>query len=137
MSLRGETRLSIDLNVNRLGGIQVRGYRRWLIYMFESLLLNAYAAMPNGGVVTITGARQARWVEIRISDTGKGVPENLRDKIFRVAITGRSNHKGLGIGSLLVTTLVEENNGRIELEKPGPGDTTVLIRLPYAGRAEK
>ncbi|HUG34596.1 MAG TPA: GAF domain-containing protein [Anaerolineales bacterium] len=137
MRLRGETLHRFEVNVKALGGIQVRGYRRWLIYMFESLLLNAYAAMPRGGQATITGTRQGKWVEIRICDTGTGVPKPLRDKIFKVAITGKNKHKGLGIGSLLVTTLVEENNGRIELEKPGPGDTTVLIRLPSAGGTEK
>ena len=75
--------------------------------------------------------------EIRIRDTGKGVPRRLRDKIFKVAITAESGHQGLGIGSLLVTTLIEENGGKIELEKPGPGDTTVLIRLPIGRQARK
>jgi len=54
-----------------------------------------------------------------------------------VQITGRRPHAGLGIGSLLVTTLVDENQGTIELEKPGPGDTTVLIRLPIDRQAKK
>ena len=136
MRLRGDIPQRIEVNVKELGGVQVYGYRRWLIYIFESLFQNAYAAMPRGGQITITGSKQKHWAEIRIRDTGKGVPRKLQDKIFKVAITGRRNHKGLGIGSLLVTTLVEENGGIIELEKPGPGDTTVLLRLPILKQAK-
>jgi GAF domain-containing protein len=136
MRLRGDERHQIDVNLKGLGGVQIHGYRRWLIYTFESLFQNAYTAMPRGGQISILGSKQKQWVEIRIRDTGKGVPPRLRHKIFKVAITGRRNHKGLGIGSLLVTTLVEENGGMIELEKPGPGDTTVLLRLPIGRQAK-
>lgn len=137
MYLRGDMVHSLAVQVKQLGGVQVYGYRRWLIYIFESLFLNAYTAMPRGGQITISGTKQKHVAEIRIQDTGKGVPVRLRDKLFQVAITGRRNPKGLGIGSLLVTTLVEENGGTIELEKPGPGDTTVLLRLPIGRQAKK
>ena len=137
MRLRGDEVHHIDVQMKQLGGVQVNGYRRWLIYIFESLFQNAYAAMPRGGQITISGSKQKHWAELRIQDTGKGVPRKLQDKLFQVAITGRRNPKGLGIGSLLVTTLVEENGGTVELEKPGPGDTTVLIRLPIDRRAKK
>jgi signal transduction histidine kinase len=136
MRLRGNDLHRIEVDVKALRGAQVLGYRRWLIYTFEALFQNAYTAMPKGGQITITGSRQGHWVEIRICDTGKGVPRRLRDKIFKVAITAKNGHRGLGIGSLLVTTLVEENGGNIELEKPGPGDTTVLIRLPIGRQAK-
>jgi signal transduction histidine kinase len=135
--LKGTLIHQIEVNVKALGGVQVRGYRRWLIYLIESVLQNAYNAMPTGGQITISGSKTKEWAEIRIRDTGRGVPRRLQDKLFKEAITGRRNHAGLGIGSLLVTTLVEENQGKIELEKPGPGDTTVLITLPIAQKAKK
>jgi GAF domain-containing protein len=137
MRLQGNDLYRIEVDVKALRGAQVHGYRRWLIYTFESLFQNAYAAMPQGGQITITGSRQGHWAEIRIHDTGKGVPRRVRDKIFKVAITARGGHKGLGIGSLLVTTLIEENRGTVELERPGPGNTTVLIRLPIGRQAKK
>jgi GAF domain-containing protein len=138
LQLEGETRHHIDVHLKNLGGIQVYGYLRWLIYIFESLFMNSRAAMAaRAGQITISACRQRQWVEIRIQDTGKGVPKRLRDKLFKVQITGKRPHAGLGIGSLLVTTLVEENQGTIELEKPGPGDTTVLIRLPIYRQAKK
>ena len=138
LRLDGETRHRIDVHLKNLGGIQVDGYRRWLIYIFESLFMNSRTAMSaKPGQITVNACRQRQWVEIRIQDTGKGVPPGLRDKLFKVQITGRRPHAGLGIGSLLVTTLVDENQGTIELEKPGPGDTTVLIRLPIDRQAKK
>jgi GAF domain-containing protein len=137
MRLQGSQPYQIDVDVKGLGGVQVRGYRRWLIYTFESLFLNAYTAMPRGGRILVTGSKQKGWAEIRIQDTGRGVPLPLRDKLFKVPITARRRSKGLGIGTLLVTTLVEENGGTIELEKPGPGDTTVLIRLPIERQAKR
>ena len=137
MRLRGNLQHQIEVDVRRLGGVQINGYRRWLIYIIESLFQNAFAAMPHAGKISIIGLRQKQMIELRIQDTGRGVPRKLRNKLFQVAITGRRNPKGLGIGSLLVTTLVEEHGGTIELEKPGPGDTTVLLRLPIAQRARK
>jgi signal transduction histidine kinase len=127
----------IEADVKTLGGVQVLGYRRWLIFIFENLFQNAYAAMPRGGQILITGKKQKNWAEIRIRDTGRGIPKELRDKIFKERVTTKRKHKGLGIGSLLVTSLVEENQGTIELEKPGPRDTTVLIRLPINKQARK
>lgn len=137
LSLTEESLYKIELNVKALGGVQVLGYRRWLIYLIESLLQNAYHAMPKGGQITITGSKKKEWAEVRIRDTGRGVPARVRDKLFKVAITDKRRRAGLGIGSLLVKTLVEENNGLIELEKPGPGNTTVLIQLPIASKSKK
>jgi signal transduction histidine kinase len=93
--------------------------------------------MPRGGQIVITGTKQKKWVEIRVRDTGKGVPKQLQNKIFKERFTGKRKHKGLGVGTILVTTLVEENGGTIALEKPGPGDTTVLIRLPIFSEAKR
>lgn len=138
LRLDNETHHRVEVHLKKMGGVQINGYRRWLIYIFESLFLNSRAAMSGrAGQISVSACRQRQWVEIRIQDTGKGVPERLRNKLFKVQITGKRSHAGLGIGSLLVTTLVEEHKGTIELEKPGPGDTTVLIRLPIYRQAKK
>jgi GAF domain-containing protein len=135
--LRNDHRHSIEVNVSKLGGAQVYGYRRWLIYTLESIFQNSYKAMPKQGTITVVGTKQRQWVEIRIQDTGKGVPRRLQDIIFKQAVTGKRTHSGLGIGSVLATTLMEETGGSIALEKPGPADTTVLLRLPVAKQAKR
>jgi signal transduction histidine kinase len=115
----------------------VYGYRRWLIYMLESIFQNSYKAMPKEGKITVVGTKQRQGIEIRIQDTGKGVPRRLQNIIFKQAVTGKRTHRGLGIGSVLATTLMEEAGGTIALEKPGPGDTTVLLWLPVAKQAKQ
>ena len=121
---------SLELKLDELGGVQVKGYRRWLIYLLELLIQNSLGAMPKGGRVTISGRRQESWAEIRIQDTGSGIPESIRSSLFKELVTKDQPSLGMGIGGLLAATLVEEHGGRIELERPGPGDTTILIQLP-------
>lgn len=123
---------NLDLKIDELGGLQVKGYRRWLIYLLELLIQNSLIAMSKGGTITISGRRQDSWAEIRIQDTGPGIPENIRNSLFKELVTKDQSSLGMGIGGLLAATLVEEHGGRIELERPGPGDTTVLIKLPIS-----
>jgi signal transduction histidine kinase len=67
---------------------------------------------------------------VRIQDTGVGVPREVQPRLFRELVNKGEDEVGLGVGSLLAANIVEEHEGTIELESPGPGDTTVLIRLP-------
>lgn len=122
--------IEIKTNIEEHGNIEVRGFRRWIIYAFESLLHNARNAMPEGGTITITGRCVGQWSEVRIQDTGIGVPKNIRDKLFKDLIPPEHRRAGMGIGGLLVAAIVEEHGGTIELENPEPQETTILVRLP-------
>lgn len=134
--LRASPPMEIRTEVEALGGVQVRGYRRWLIYALEALLQNARNAMLEEGTVIITSQRAGKRAEIRIQDTGSGVPEAIRCKLFKELVPKEQDRAGMGIGGLLAATIIEEHEGSIELEKPGPGDTTVLISLPVVEGAE-
>ncbi|HLO13653.1 MAG TPA: GAF domain-containing protein [Anaerolineales bacterium] len=123
---------SLKLDVEQLGAVQIKGYRRWLIYLLEVLIQNSLAAMPKGGTVVISGRAQDHWAEIRIQDTGWGIPEKIQNSLFKELVTKDQPLLGMGIGGLLAATLVEEHGGTIQVERPGPGDTTVLIRLPIS-----
>lgn len=126
--------VTVEARTEGLEDAQVLGHRRWLIYCLEILIQNARAALPQGGQVRITGTRNGTHAEIRIQDNGVGVPEEIRPTLFKDKISEKKDKKGLGIGSLLAATIVEDHDGSIELERPGPGDTTVLIRLPVGRR---
>jgi signal transduction histidine kinase len=131
-TLRLGEQVEIEVDMEGLAGAQVRGYRRWIIHALEGLLQNAYKAMPEGGTVTIRGQRKGAWAEVRVCDTGEGVPEAVRNKLFKELIPNERDSKGMGIGGLLVATIVEDHEGSVELEATGPGGTTVLVRLPLA-----
>ncbi|MBN1641806.1 MAG: GAF domain-containing protein [Anaerolineae bacterium] len=132
--------VTIETAVEGLSGVQVRGHRRWLISALEGLLQNAARAMPEGGTIAIHGTRNERWAEVRIRDTGAGVPSAIQRKLFREPIprtllSQQPGSPGMGIGALLSAWMIEHEGGSITLERPGPGDTTVLVRLPIAEEA--
>jgi len=121
----------LHTQLDALSGVQLSGYRRWLIYAIQVLLENARRALPpSGGQIIIAGSCSNKWAEVRIIDTGSGVPKSIQGALFRELIPKAGDAQGMGLGALLAATIVEEHGGTISLEDPGPGHTTVLIRLP-------
>jgi signal transduction histidine kinase len=78
-------------------------------------------------------------VEISIADTGAGVPESIRDRIFELFFSTKEVGKGTGQGLALAhTTIVTEHNGKIWFESEVGKGTTFFVQLPLeAGRGEK
>ncbi len=88
---------------------------------------------PQGdkGTITIATAVVDKWAEIRISDTGMGMPPDILDKIFEPFFTTKDVGKGTGQGlAISRSVVVEKHGGSIDVEsEPGRG-TTFIIRLP-------
>jgi nitrogen-specific signal transduction histidine kinase len=61
-----------------------------------------------------------------------GVPPAIQHKLFREPIPKTHDAAGMGIGALLAAWIIEHEGGGITLERPGPGNTTVLVRLPVS-----
>jgi signal transduction histidine kinase len=96
-----------------------------------NLAKNAIQAMPNGGRLTVSCAatRDGR-VEIRVTDTGVGIPPENLAKIFDLYYTTKTT--GTGIGLSLVYRTIQLHNGDIDVEStPGVG-TTFIIKMPAA-----
>jgi signal transduction histidine kinase len=86
--------------------------------------------MPGGGVLRFEALHADEGVEIRISDTGKGISPELREKIFRLYFTTRK--EGSGIGLAMSFRIVQLHDGTIDFtSEPGKG-TTFFIHLPIA-----
>lgn len=83
------------------------------------------------GLITVTSRTDGDWVEIRIRDTGPGIPENIRTRIFDPFFTTKEVGKGTGQGLAIAhDVIVEKHRGTITFEtKVGQG-TTFIIRLP-------
>lgn len=98
---------------------------------FANLILNALQAMPEGGSLVVAAAEEAGrpgWVEVRVEDTGVGIPPEALDKVFEPYFTTRE--VGIGLGLALTRKIVEEHGGEISLaSQPGRG-TTARVRLP-------
>jgi signal transduction histidine kinase len=99
--------------------------------VFLNLLLNAIQSMPGGGLVRVTVAAQGR-VEIRISDSGPGIPPDRLRQVFDPFYTTKSD--GTGLGLAICHSIVEQHQGEIEMESEEGSGTAVVVRLPLAGR---
>jgi PAS domain S-box-containing protein len=83
------------------------------------------------GTIRITSRRREAWVEIRIADSGAGIPESLRSKVFDLFFTTKEEGCGSGQGLAIAhAVIVEKHGGELTFEsEPGEG-TTFCIRLP-------
>lgn len=111
-------------------GVNVRIDRDLLKQAMLNVVVNAMQAMPDGGELRFDSLAGEDTAEIRISDTGQGIPPELRDKIFRLYFTTKK--EGSGIGLAMTFRIVQLHDGTIDFaSEPGKG-TTFSIRLPIA-----
>ena len=99
-----------------------------------NIIGNASEAMTEGGVLTMAAKRSAKGhnMEIRISDTGCGIPKSHMKSIFEPFFTTKEEGKGVGLGLSVVYGIVTRHKGTIDVEsEPGQG-TNFTIRLPLS-----
>ncbi|MEE8110383.1 MAG: ATP-binding protein [bacterium] len=93
------------------------------------LIQNAADAMPQGGTLTLSAEVEGGNIAIRVTDTGVGMDETRRERIFEPHFTTKGA-QGTGLGLSRVLTNVQRNGGRMDVKSvPGHG-TTVSIYLP-------
>jgi two-component system NtrC family sensor kinase len=110
----------------------LRGVSNQLEMALINLVVNAVQAMDGGGTLVVASAARGDDVEILVSDTGHGIPEEIQATIFEPFFTTKPEGKGTGLGLSTVLMIVERHHGRIELTSaPGKG-TTFRILLPAA-----
>ena len=99
--------------------------------VFVNILRNSVQAMDRGGAITVETERNASEGVIRVRDTGPGIPEELRSKVFQPNFSTKT--EGMGLGLALSQRIIEDLNGRIELESAVGQGTTMIITVPLAG----
>ncbi|HEY4741866.1 MAG TPA: ATP-binding protein [Candidatus Acidoferrales bacterium] len=105
--------------------------------VFINLAQNAYEAMTGGGTlrVTIRAAQRdrVRGVEVQLSDSGPGVPEELREQIFNPFVTSKKS--GVGLGLAIVSKIVDDHHGTLRLEASSGQGACFSVFFPEAGEA--
>ena len=108
----------------------VRADRDQLIQVLINLVMNSIHAMPKGGRLRLGLAREGSHVCLGLSDTGHGMPEEIRSKVFEPFFTTKDFGKGTGLGLTVVKGIIEEHGGTIAVESAVNKGTTFWIRLP-------
>jgi signal transduction histidine kinase len=102
--------------------------------VFLNVFLNALQAMPEGGSLRASVGRRGseaagrQVVEVRITDTGAGIPREHLDKVFDPFFTLKK--EGTGLGLSISYSIIQQHEGDIELQSEVGRGTTVIIRLP-------
>ena len=106
--------------------IRVDSY--YLNRILFNLVTNAVQAMPNGGKLTIDAHKEANDTVLSVKDTGVGIPQEIRDKMFTLMFTTKS--KGQGFGLPVVKRMTESLGGTVTFESQEGKGTTFTVRLP-------
>jgi signal transduction histidine kinase len=131
-------RSNLQLDVETIPALKLRGDARRLEQVFFNLLGNAVKFTPEGGRVGI-GVRDLNGaVEIRVTDTGEGIDPAFLPHVFDAfrqadGDTAR-RHGGAGLGLSIARELIEAHKGSITVESAGVGrGASFIVQLPTAG----
>jgi signal transduction histidine kinase len=102
----------------------------YLRRILTNLITNAVQAMPNEGSITIKASKKKYKITISIQDTGVGIPEQVKTKMFTPLFTTKS--KGQGLGLAVVKRLAEALKGTIDFESEENQGTKFTLELPQA-----
>jgi two-component system cell cycle sensor histidine kinase/response regulator CckA len=112
--------------------------------MIMNLVLNARDAMPHGGILSLTTSSEVlpedesfpntprKFVVLQISDTGIGMPPEIKQRIFEPFFSTKDTGKGTGMGLAMVYGIVERAEGHISVESEPNQGTTFRIYLPLS-----
>ena len=105
-------------------------YPSLLNQAFMHIIMNAAEAIDNIGIITIKTFKEDSRIAIEISDTGKGMTDDVKRKMFNPFYTTKDVGEGTGLGLALTRNIMEKHHGKIEvLSEKGKG-TTVRLLLP-------
>ncbi|MFU8843863.1 MAG: [Fe-Fe] hydrogenase large subunit C-terminal domain-containing protein [Bacteroidales bacterium] len=106
-----------------------------MMQVLTNLHKNAIEAMPEGGILSVDISGNGKQVELTVSDTGVGIPEENKDKLFTPFFTTKKMGKGTGLGLPLIYGIVKMHRGQVVITSnadpaKGPTGTSFKITLP-------
>jgi signal transduction histidine kinase len=126
---QNQLKKGIEVNKNYTELPPVLCYPDELNQVWTNLIHNALQAMDYRGTLTIEVMQQEQYASISITDTGAGIPEEIKPKIFEPFFTTKPPGEGSGLGLDIVKKIIEKHQGKIEVESI-PGQTKFTVSLP-------
>ncbi len=134
--LSGDTTV---VELRQLDAVNFTGDSDGLKQLAIILLDNAIKYTPAGGRISLELRDLGAEVELRVSDTGIGIPtdrlERVFDRFYRTAASRARDPGGSGLGLSIARQIVEAHGGRIRLENAPQHGTTAVVNLPLVGMA--
>ncbi|MGZ5433867.1 MAG: ATP-binding protein, partial [Thermoanaerobaculia bacterium] len=126
----------IRIHVDLADRVEVLGNHHELQQVLTNLLLNARDAVERGGNIWIGLEARGEQALLSVKDDGRGVPDDIRDRIFEPLVTSKRGQGGTGLGLSICNKIVRQLGGEITVEsRPGEGATFwVALPLWQAGR---
>ncbi len=124
----------IDVVVDATSQLAVLGDETSLEQAVMNLVFNARDAMPEGGTLTLRTRDDGARVIVEVSDTGPGIPKEVRSRVFEPYFTTKAlgAARGTGLGLATVHGVVQRHQGTIDILDNTP--TGALVRLTFPGR---
>lgn len=107
----------------------IKGDTGGLSEVFVNLIQNALEAMQGGGTLTLRTYQEAHHVVAEVADTGRGIPEELREKVFDPFFSTR--HEGVGLGLSIAYRIVREHGADMKVFSEAGKGTTFKITFPF------
>jgi signal transduction histidine kinase len=137
ITLLGYKLKEIDLQQDLAHVPEVMGDRGKLEQVFINILSNSLEAMPDGGRISISSSQKNGLIEVRVTDTGTGIPGENLSRVFDPFFTTKEIGSGTGLGLSICYGIIKQHHGQIELASVVGKGTTATIRIPTRERYEK
>jgi two-component system NtrC family sensor kinase len=120
---------SLDPNISEIMA-STNQMRQVMLNIFK----NAKEAMPKGGTLTVKTVMEGDKILLHLKDTGTGIPEEIRDKVFEAFFTTKQKVKGVGLGLSVCYGIIKDHGGEIKVESEEGKGATFIITLPIESR---
>ncbi|MEW6531410.1 MAG: ATP-binding protein [Thermodesulfobacteriota bacterium] len=130
----------VGLNVELPNDLpNVRADQMEVNHVFANLLSNALAYTAPGGTITVSAKAEERFVRFFVSDSGVGIPDEYREKVFDqfFRVPGQESRSGAGLGLSIARKIVEAHGGLIKADNREGGGSVFHFTLPRADVSEK
>ena len=124
---RGDDAKQVEISV-RGSAPPVTADPEMLKMVVQNLLINSVHAMRGRGRIQVAVDARAPWLRIAVADDGPGIPPEIREKIFMPFFTTKA--RGTGLGLPTAKRFIEAHDGKITIDTPPAGGTTVVLQLP-------